>query len=623
MQLQIHLTIQHTGIMSTTRKLSNIFHSIKQSAEAMLRKKQLTAFWALSTGCFIWFDIVWCSATTFTALSQPETWINALLAGSVVAIPAVVFRMRKIQAILITLIAIWLECNLLYSRTYFTAIPLGSYALAGNLGDFTASVTDSLRLLDIGFAVIAACAIWLSFKRKPEYMQRRISMRAKALYALCIVALTLVSIALNARRGGFKCAWKTLENANYHSCRVPMYTPLGSMAHDYISSDEPLTKARRLELDEWFANQPRLKDIERNAPIDNIVLVLCESLESWVIGLEIEGKEVTPNLNALIRDSLTLYAPEVLTQVGAGRSIDAQLLINAGLLPLKTGVYSMLPTPRRYYTLNQALNHRNGAKSYLLTVDKPITWNQGLVASSFGIDTIVARDCWNNDEKVGSRKKLGDRSFIRQITDKMVQGEIWPEGENAFIQIVTYSGHNPFLLPSELNDLRLTEKYPEVIANYMTMAHYTDQGLGILIDYLKSRPDYQRTMLIITGDHEGLASYRADAAKECPFVSGRQHTPLIMTNSPVAGLYGAPMGQVDIYPTILQGAALTAYPWHGMGRSILEADMPHMAVGAQSDIEGDTTCIDNAVINHLKQARNMSDIIITNDLMPELVSRKN
>ena len=38
----------------------------------------------------------------------------------------------------------------------------------------------------------------------------------------------------------------------------------------------------------------------------------------------------------------------------------------------------------------------------------------------------------------------------------------------------------------------------------MIMANYTDHGLGILLDYLKSRPDYKDMMIVIIGDHEVL-----------------------------------------------------------------------------------------------------------------------
>ena len=89
---------------------------------------------------------------------------------------------------------------------------------------------------------------------------------------------------------------------------------------------------------------------------DNLVIILCESLESWVIDRKVDGVEITPVLDSLIADTAsTLYAPNVLTQVAAGRSIDCQLLVNAGMLPMQSSVYSMRYPQNRYYTLNRAL----------------------------------------------------------------------------------------------------------------------------------------------------------------------------------------------------------------------------------------------------------------------------
>ena len=577
--------------------------------------RRVVTLWAAALLTVVWFDTVWCLNTTFTAFSMPETWVNALLLSMVFSAPAIITKSGRWQAVTVVILAIWLEANLLYSRTYFTVIPLGSYLLAGNLKDFTASVTDSLRWADAGFVVIAGIVTVMAAKTPKRRKERLSTLRRAAYWAAYTVGLAAVSLLLMARRGGLNEAWRSLENANYHSCRAVMFTPAGAMIHDAMNKDRELTDEEIAEVDSWIHSHETDAAMSHTFPtVRNIVLVLCESLESWVIGLEAEGKEVTPNLNRLLADTTTFYAPNVVTQVGAGRSIDAQLLINAGLLPPEGGVYSMGHHTNLYHTLNQALAEKRDARSYILTVDKEITWNQGAVAKAFGIDTVVARDCWVNDEKVGSRKKLGDRSFMRQAAEKMRAGEVWPNGENAFVQIVTYSGHNPFVLPEALDSLRLTGKYPKVVSDYMTMAHYTDGAIGTLIDYLRSRPDYDSTLVVITGDHEGLASYRREAVEKCDFVDAGQHTPLIVLNSPVGGRWEKPMGQVDIYTTLLQLAGLTDYGWHGMGQSAVEGH-PGVAIGSDHTAEGDTAAAGSERMRRLYEAPRISGLIINNDLL--------
>lgn len=175
-----------------------------------------------------------------------------------------------------------------------------------------------------------------------------------------------------------------------------------------------------------------------------------------------------------------------------------------------------------------------------MTVDKPITWNQSVVAENFGISQMFFNDQWVNDEKVGSRKKLGDVSFMKQIVAKLKKGGIMKKGKSNYLQIVTYSGHNPFVLPDNLKRIHFKGDYPEKMRDFMIMANYTDHGLGILLDYLKSRPDYKDMMIVIIGDHEGLAADRkpiceSPAAKG--IVSDKQFTPFIVVNAPVGGIY--------------------------------------------------------------------------------------
>lgn len=393
-----------------------------------------------------------------------------------------------------------------------------------------------------------------------------------------------------------------------------MYTIFGNLIHQGMQTQTPFTPQMKAEIEAWQKQQPSYKALPDS--IDKkktLVVIFCESLESWVINKKVEGKEITPNLNAAIADSHTLYAPYVLTQVKGGRSIDGQLLVNTGLLPLMNGCYAMLCQNTTYPSLAKALKEQHQAKSYLMTVDKPVTWNQEIVAHNFGIDTLFCNDSWINDEKVGSRKKLGDVSFMKQIVKKLKSSNILSNGQSIFLQIVTYSGHNPFVLPDNLKRIHFKGSYPEKMCDYMTMANYTDHGLGILLRYLKSRPDYKDMMIVLIGDHEGLAADRkpicaSPAAKG--IVSDKQFTPFIVVNAPVGGIYNKVMGQVDQYPTILNLMHLDSYTWKGMGQSILDPKKQPAAVGSDNMNVEKTGIVSNQEIKRLSEAHRISDLLI-------------
>lgn len=577
--------------------------------------------WLCMLLTFLWFDLCWSLESTMTTFSIPETWVNALLLTFILTLPQLLGGMRRTQAALTLLAAVWCECNLMYYRTYFTAIPVGSYLLVGNLSDFKESVIDSLRLADIGFFVPVIWAFVTAFgRRKEKATSTRQSRRAASWWTL---AIAVISFALLApHKFSLTRAWSDMGYAAYrHSCRVPMYTIAGSLLNDVLTTYTPATAAQLAEVDRWMSEQKELPVPIDSMRRDNVVVVLLESFETWPIGLKVQGKEITPHINRLVADTTTLYVPHVVSQVGAGRSIDAQLLINAGMLPRLIGLYAMDNVANEYHTLAKDIKAERRGRSYIITGDKSSTWNQEAVGQAFGIDTMLARSAWRAEERMGGRRQVGDRALFRQVIEKMQAGEIWPDGENAFIQMVSYSGHNPFRLPAELDELHLDPSaLPETVYNYLTTAHYTDQAVGLLVDYLKTRPDFDRTIVVKTGDHEGLAAQRRDLAEACDFVSPHQEVPLIVVNSPEGGRIDKVVGQVDIHPTLLQLMGLHGGGWRGMGRSALDAGHPGVAIGSQGDVCGDTAGVDAATMRHLCEARAVSDILICYDLLSRIAT---
>ena len=146
--------------------------------------------------------------------------------------------------------------NLMYSRTYFSAIPLDSYGLAGNLSDFTASVFDSLRWYDAVFPLSTLFCLWGSYREKE--VERPLP-RWK--YGLLLLAVALLSAGINALKGGFKAAYDSLQNANYHSCGVPMYTLFGHLYYQTLQEEDQLTPQMEETIAQWQAAQPAYRPL--------------------------------------------------------------------------------------------------------------------------------------------------------------------------------------------------------------------------------------------------------------------------------------------------------------------------------------------------------------------------
>lgn len=562
---------------------------------------------------FLFFDFIWCLSSTFRSFSTIECYLNKILIVLILMLPYVFYKSRITEIIIAFVLDMLFISNLMYFRTYNCQIPLSSYAIANNLTDFMESVFDSMRWYDIFFPISTIIGILLTKKRVKEISAL---FREKMRYCLvCLVVLGL-SGGLILYNGGVKKAYESILDANQFTCVTPMYTIFGIMMYDAVQEGYKITNEDLDKIENFLKSQPEHASLPDNINYNNFVFILLESFESWQLESAPEGKEITPYINKLLKDSTTFYAPKVLSQVKGARSIDAQLLINAGLLPISSGAYCIKHPSNEYLTLTKAMKEKYGTKGYLCSVDKEMTWNQKVVAESFGFDTLLFRYSFKHDEKVGPRKKLGDRSFFKQCVQKMKNGEIWPQGENAFIQFVTYSGHNPFVLQKELHQIEFSEKFPKRVSDYMIMANYTDSAVKELIEYLKSRPDYANTLIVITGDHEGFTKERTSliSNKLCKgLVSEKQYTPLIILNSPIAGRYNKVMGQIDVYPTLLNLLKLDNYKWKGLGMSIFDKDKKAIAVGPQFNVENEEVGDNSKLINNLTKSWEISDLIIKGD----------
>lgn len=567
---------------------------------------------------FVAFDVIWCMDTTFASFSFFETYATKIIATLALAGVYALTRCRWAQIVVMALLDVLLVANLMYFRTYYSAIPASSYLEAGNLADFKASVTDSLRWADIVMPLITIATAVMAFRYKTT--KRQPLTAVLKWWAAPLAGFALLLTGVNLCKGGFHKSLRSVRQSAYLcSADAPIFSIFGCIWYDITDAAEPITPEKQAEIERWLASQPKHQPADSvTEKRSNLLIVFAESLESWVLEKEVDGKEITPCLNRLLKEKSTLYAPNVLTQVKGGRSIDAQLMICSGLLPLMSGTYSSLYYDNTFYTLQKAMRGLKHSRSYLLTIDKVSTWNQGAVARSFGTDTIISYHDFKMTEAFGTHKRIGDASFFQQCRDKIERGEVWKPGESVYMQFVTYSGHAPFKLPDHLRTITFPASIPEKAADYMTTAHYTDKAIGDFVAYLKTLPQYKETIVVIVGDHEGLASYRQELVGNpaCRgLVSDKQLTPFIVLNSPVGMRYDKFMGQIDIYPTLLNLMQLDAYRWHGLGQSILDPRKQGVAVGSVMNVEGTGS---DKEVERLKEAHTVSDYMLRYDWLKRL-----
>ena len=563
------------------------------------------------------FDLLWCWQTSFHGMAYVLTYVNALLLATLMALPSVLTGRNWVQMAVMAVVDIVFIANLMYCRTYFAAIPLGSYAGVWELLSAPAYIWDSFHWAYFIFPLILLLTFILMVPDHDEELPARLP------YLLTLGVLCLASGTMTAFNGGLVSHITSLRSRGRSTYVPPVaYTVFGPLVADLNAHADDITPAQRQLAAAWGKNH--LRYLARMQPLaldsvprrDNLVVILCESMEAWPIGKKVEGQEITPNINALLRDSATFYAPRVLSQAGNGRGVDGELLMLAGMHPTQSMAWTTRFAENDFYTIPKAMKEQD-ASTYLVSGSSPGTWNRGTMARSFGIENVMMGPDWNDAEKVGSR--ISDGALMRQVVAMLRRGEIWKPGERAYLQVNTASGSAPFDIPDELAGIRLEGSYPRRLKDYLTAVNYTDQAVGTLIDYLRTRPDWNRTLVVIAGNHEALASWRYELRSSPAgqkMVDAGSYVPVLMVNAPFGGRHDAVMGQVDVYPTLLDQMGLP-YRWRGMGFSALAPGAPHFAVTHQGTLVGRDMGADPALAAHVEQARQASDILLRFNLLDE------
>lgn len=498
-------------------------------------------------------------------------------------------------------------------------IPLESYSLVGNMRDFTGSIIDSLKIYDLGFIVIILLTLIILWcKSSLEKVSRK--------WYLIFLAATLgLNVILFSIKGGFiKSVNERSNNALVSYMVAPIYTVFGYLIYDLIETNSGNLDDTLNAFKEWNQEHEELinayiSSIDSIENKKNLVFIVCESLESWPIGLTVEGKEITPFLNTLVNNSSVYYNPHIQSQVRGGRSIDCQLMTLSGIYPMNRVSFSTNNSDAVVKSVPDALKSRDIA-TYLFTCDNKYVWNQASVAINMGVKQIFSREYWN-DQLPGTINpcdgQLTDKAMFSQAIEAMKKGKIWSIGENAMTIWITRTSHNPFKIDESMDNLKISNDFHATLKDYLTAVNYVDNSLKLLIEYIQSRPDYNQTVIVITGDHEGLANHRKEiiSYNKYPFVEENEFVPLLIINLE-RSIYNEQKigGQIDIYPTLLDiMGQYDSYEWKGMGFSLLDPNRPQCAIDSKDIVIGDS--VNNLYMDNMKKAVNISDNILKYKLL--------
>ncbi len=311
----------------------------------------------------------------------------------------------------------------------------------------------------------------------------------------------------------------------------------------------------------------------------NVLMIQLESLQYFVVGMEIEGQEVTPFLNRLRRQSL--YA-EALDQTAGGSTSDTMLLMLNSLHPPSGGPFCFLFPTNSTRALPRILSEQGYSTLHVMSYDGAF-WNTRVMAEYFGFE----RQLFSPDLPPPGRGELvgwdlGDAPLFERLMPLLTE-----QPQPFFCYVTTTMMHYPFL------ELRPHQKLLELpghlegtmAGRYLQLARYRDSAVELLVARLQEAGLWENTVLLMCGDHRARmdeAEYRRLEIPEAWPLRNRLPLFIHLPGDSPQGELPPLVGQIDVAPTLLHLLGLTDVGTAFLGRNALAG--PHASASVYGNI---------------------------------------
>lgn len=484
---------------------------------------------------------------------------------------------------------VWM--NVLYFRRFGDLVSIASARFVLQLGDVGGNVTELFRASDARFLIspLITAACYFLPTRWQELLFQPWKLRWQALVSVATVGLLVLTVTedpvLKAKYYGHTNIFARLGALGYHSADIASYTE--RLTSRLMPSGPAVEKVQG-----WFdQRQPVTSPLAGQYKGKNVIVVQLESFQQFPLGMKVNGNEVTPNLNKLMQESISL--PNFWSQTGQGVTSDADLLANCSLYPSRTGAIYYDFAGNDYRCMPQLLKEA-GYRTEAFQGIRADFWNLSTVYPNIGFDKYnsLSEYTYTEDEKI--LLGLSDEAFFEKTVDKL---KALPQPFYAFT--VSLTSHGPFNMIHAPATLDVGMWQGSHAGNYLQAINYTDQALGHFIDRLKAEGILDNSILLIYGDHTGV--YRQDLGvpelvgnfdpmDEVTWMPFERRVPMIirLPNGEHAGVQKQLASEVDIGPTILDLLGVQPKNAFLMGTSMLDpkrAKVVSLPTGSAVDSE--------------------------------------
>ena len=474
--------------------------------------------------CFYWLKTMWAYTVDFNLDIQGFyqaflAFVNPIPLGLLFIGLALYFKRSAIfygfSIFVYILLFIWLFSNAVYYREFSDFVTvntmMASSSVSAGLGE---AALGLFRPWDIIYLIDFPILGYLMYKKLIRVDHRPFNKRA----SFAITALSTMLFTANLFLAEIdRPQLLTRGFSNYYVVRalgLPAF--LGYSGNQTYQANKERSKASAEDLkpvEEYIQNhyaEPN-KDYFGIAKGRNVIYVHLESFQQFLIDykLQADGKsyEVTPFLNSLYHSNSTLAFSNVFNQVKAGKTSDAETMIETGLFGLNQGSFMV----------NYGGTNTQQAAPFILSKNGDYTsavfhgnagsfWNRNTAYKQWGYNYFFDASYFTKQDDTNSfQYGLNDKIMLKDSIKYLERLQ-----QPFYVKYITVSNHYPYttsLIGDEIG-FPLAKTKDETINGYFATANYLDSSVKALFDYLKKSGLYDNSIIVLYGDHFGISQTR-------------------------------------------------------------------------------------------------------------------
>jgi lipoteichoic acid synthase len=411
-----------------------------------------------------------------------------------------------------------------YYRQFGIVVTYHAFMQAHQVLDVSDSILDLLQPLYLLYFLDIVVVLLVMLLRRSAPIFSYVSFHGKSLTAVWGVSF-LALIFYGYQYNGLLNELKQAERMGLVSYELHTIMS-GVKAANVSAKAEPITansvrNVKNISLPDEPTGFAKAKD-------RNLIIVQLESFQNFLVGMELDGQELTPALNALREDSY--YFSNVYQTIGQGNTSDAEFIVNTGFYPPAQQAASQAYGGKQLPSLPRLLNQA-GYETFTMHTNDVKFWNRAQMYPALGFKKYYDMEFFGQEDIIAfgpSDEVLYDKSLP-------VLTELQEQGKPFYAHLIAQSSHHPFIPPEGKEMVQLPEEWEGTdIGNYVKLTHYADRVLGEFIEELKANGLWEQSMLVVYGDHFGVSSHSLSASDRALLEAalGHEYDPRIAHNIP-------------------------------------------------------------------------------------------